>query len=82
MGLPPRFLRLEPIGVGTNEPHPLSAVGRAGMDSTHHERPAGVASLLQRAEYPIDASTSDASNILKRKPNRSDVEDDADGRPK
>lgn len=51
---------------------------RADVESTHHERPAGVALLFQLAENPVDSSIADARNILKRKPARSDFADEAD----
>ncbi len=51
-------------GVGSDNPGPLSRMRRAEVQSTHHERPCGVADFLQRAENPVDASISDATKTL------------------
>ena len=37
---------------------------RAGVPSTHHERPAGVACRFQFAENPVDAASADARDVL------------------
>jgi hypothetical protein len=43
----------------------------AEVQSAHHERPWGVANFLQCVEYPVDAATADARDILSRNPTRS-----------
>ena len=54
-------------------------MGRTGVPSTHQERPAGVVRRFQLIEYPVDAASSDARDVLKTCPNRSDLADEADG---
>src|SRR6266542_1265034 len=51
-------------GVGSNNPCSVPSVRRAGVPSTHHERPAGVAERFQRSENPVSASSSDARDVL------------------
>ena len=55
------------LGVGQNE-DAGAAVGRAGMGSTHHERPAGVARCFQAAEHPVRAANAECRDILNDKP--------------
>src|SRR5690349_2023804 len=49
---------------------------RAGMDSTHHERPALVAERLQVSDDPVRAPASQARNILSEDPSRSALADE------
>jgi hypothetical protein len=77
---PPRLLPYsEALGVRSNDPDPISSVRGAGMSSTHHERPDGVADRLQISRDPVIASSSEARHVLKRAPSRSDFVDEADG---
>lgn len=70
---------LHDLGVGTNNPTSLTDMRRAEVTSTHHDRPSGVADFFQFTENAVDASTSDARNILKRIPARSKLADDSNG---
>ncbi|BGE85118.1 hypothetical protein Ms3S1_15540 [Methylosinus sp. 3S-1] len=67
-------------GVESNDPHSLSFVIGADMVSTHHERPSGVSDLLQCAEHSVCAASSEARDIFKSDPTRSQISDEADGR--
>jgi hypothetical protein len=53
------------FGVG-HDPHTLSPVRCPDVASTHHERPAGVASRLQLGREPVIASTSQSRDIFKK----------------
>lgn len=54
---------------------------RAGIVSTHHERPAGVADRFQLCGERVIAESSQARAVLKASPNRSDFVDETDGFP-
>jgi hypothetical protein len=60
-----------------NNPDPLASVGRAGMESTHHDRPSGVAASFQVREHPVAASAAESRNILSDDPSGSGFLDDA-----
>ncbi len=47
------------------------------MESTHHERPSGVACSFQIAENPIRASTAQSRDVLNDAPTRANLSDDA-----
>jgi len=51
----------------------------ADVVATDHERPAGVAEVLQLTEHPVSAPSSEVSAVLKSEPTRADLSDDADG---
>lgn len=51
----------------------------ADVVATDHERPAGVAEVLQLTEHPVSAPSSEVSAVLKSEPTRADFSDDADG---
>jgi hypothetical protein len=63
-------------GVGHN-PNPLSSVRRAGIVSTHHERPAGVTKRLQVAEDEVSSATPQAGHILADDPLWAQFSDEA-----
>jgi len=67
------------VEISGDDPHSVSSVRCAGVPSTHHERPAGVAERFQRSENPVCASSTEARDVLKACPNRSDFVDEADG---
>ena len=46
------------------------------MDSTHHDRPAGVAERFQIIEHPVAASASERRAVLSNNPTRSDLVDE------
>jgi hypothetical protein len=48
------------------------------MDSTHHERPCGVACLCQVSEHPVCAESSKPRDILKDAPSRSCLNDNSE----
>ena len=48
------------------------------MDSTHHERPAGVVECFQCIEKPVSASSSETRDILSSDPTRADFSHEAD----
>ena len=52
-------------------------MGRAGMGSTHHERPRGVTERLQVGEHLVRAPASEARNVLSHHPTRSALGDHA-----
>ncbi len=68
-------------GVGSNpsaeEEDPAATVRRAGMDSTHHQRPDAVAERLQISRDPVRAAASKARHVLSDDPMRSALTDDA-----
>jgi hypothetical protein len=75
-GSPHLFLR----GIGkSDDPHALSEVGRPGMDSTHHERPDGVACRFQFIVNPVIAASSEARHVLKENPTGSHFSHDPHG---
>jgi hypothetical protein len=43
-------------------------MGRTGMDSTHHERPDGVACFFQFIVNPVIAASPEARHVLKENP--------------
>jgi hypothetical protein len=53
--------------VGHDE-HPLSSVRRTGMDSTHHERPAGVPEFFQVTEDDIGSPSAESRDVLSDDP--------------
>ena len=63
-------------GVGSNEPNPLAPMGCSGMESTHHDRPVGVAERFQVREHPVSRKASDARNVLSDNPSRSAFADE------
>ena len=46
------------------------------MDSTHHERPAGVARSFQLGEHPVSPASSEVRAVLSACPYRSDLSDE------
>jgi hypothetical protein len=70
-------MRCFAIGV-PNNPYALSSVRRSGVDSTHHDRPCGVACLCQVSEHPVCAESSKPRNILKDAPSRSCLNDNSE----
>jgi hypothetical protein len=60
------------------EPDALAKVWCAGMDSTHHARPTGVACLFHSSENPVSAASSEARHVLSSSPTGLDFSDDAD----
>ena len=64
------------VGVGNN-PHALSSVRRSGMDSTHHERPAGVAKRFQVSEDFVSRCSAQARDVLNDAPSRLCLRDDS-----
>ena len=50
-------------GMGHHE-HPRPPMGRAGMGSTHHQRPAGVARRFQSGEHPVRAVDAQRRDVL------------------
>jgi hypothetical protein len=66
------------LQVGNND-DPLPEVWGAGMHSTHHERPCGVAERFQARENPVDSSSAEARNVLKCDPTGSKFADEPDG---
>ncbi|MFZ2648628.1 MAG: hypothetical protein WA210_00855 [Burkholderiaceae bacterium] len=64
------------VGVGNN-PAALSIMRRAGVDSTDHERPPGVACSIQVSEYPVDAESAQARRVFNDDPTGSGFCDDA-----
>jgi hypothetical protein len=46
------------------------------MESTHHERPCGVAECFQVGQYPIRAATSESRDVLSDNPMRLDLADE------
>jgi hypothetical protein len=56
------------VGQSSDDPDPISPVGSADVTSTHHERPAGVASLLQPAKDDVSASTAESRDVLNENP--------------
>jgi hypothetical protein len=69
-------IALHVIGVGNN-PHPLSSVRRTGMDSTHHDRPAGVAKRFQVSEHLVSRCSAQARDVLNDNPRGSCLLDDS-----
>jgi hypothetical protein len=67
------------VEISSNDPDAVASMRRAGVPSTHHERPAGVADRFQRSEYPVRASSSDCRHVLKACPSRSDFIDKPEG---
>jgi hypothetical protein len=65
-------------GVESNDPHALSLMIGADVVTTHHERPSGVAERLQCAEHPVSASSSQARDVFKSDPTRSQISDEPD----
>jgi hypothetical protein len=57
-------------GVG-DDPDPVPAVGSASVTSTHHERPSGVACLVQIVKDPVSALSSEARHVLNEAPSGS-----------
>src|SRR5690606_4510662 len=51
----------------------------ADIRSTHHARFCGVAERFQLAEHPVSAASSEISAVLKSKPARTAISDQADG---
>jgi hypothetical protein len=47
------------------------------MESTHHDRPSGVAASFQVREHPIAASAAERRNVLSDDPSGSELVDDA-----
>jgi len=80
----PFFMPSEAMGVGnlpdiaSDEPGPGPLVIGADVSSTNHERPAGVAEILQRSEHGVSAPSSEISAVLKSEPTRAALSDDAD----
>src|SRR5690606_34768080 len=64
------------FGVGHHE-RPLALVGRGGVASTHHERPAGVPEFFQRSEHFVAASAAQRRDVLNAHPTGSHFVDDA-----
>ena len=60
-----------------DDPHALSSVGSAGVDSTHHERPAGVAERLQVSEDFVSRCSAQARDVLNDNPRRPCLRDDS-----
>jgi hypothetical protein len=60
-----------------DDPHALSSVRRSGMDSTHHERPAGVAKRFQVSEHFVSRCSSKARDVLNDNPSRPCLRDDS-----
>jgi hypothetical protein len=58
---------LHRLGVCDN-PDTVSPVRRAGVPSTHHERPRGVVCRFQVIEYPVSSESSETRNILSDDP--------------
>jgi hypothetical protein len=63
----------------SDDPDALSEVRRTGMDSTHHERPDGVACFFQRIVNPVVAASSEARHVLKEHPTGSHFSHDPHG---
>ena len=59
-----------------HDPHPLPSVLGTGMESTHHERPSGVACCFQVAENPIRAATAESRDVLSDDPTRFNLSND------
>lgn len=72
---PQRKSRCATVG---HNPGPLSAVGGAGMDSTHHERPAGVPRFLQPSKDVVSAAGPESRHIFKEAKTGSGSSDDAE----
>jgi hypothetical protein len=64
-----------------NNPDAVSPVGRAGVPSTHHERPDGVSFRFQRSVYPVVAASSEARHVFKTNPTGSHFAHDPHGFP-
>ncbi len=56
----------------------MAAVGRAGMGSTHHERPAGVARSLQPGKHPVRTANAQRRDVLNHHPTRSALAHEAE----
>lgn len=69
---------MDMIGIATDDPDARSDVVGSDVSSTNHERPAGVAVTLQRADNPVCAFSSEISAVLKSEPTRAAFSDDAD----
>lgn len=65
------------VAVG-HDPDAVPLVWGADMTSTHHERPAGVARLLQVIEDSVCASSSESRYVLSKDPTWSELADDVD----
>lgn len=65
--------------VAPDEPTSWSLVIGPDVASTYHERPAGVAECFQRSEHGVSSPSSEISAVLKSKPTRAALSDDADG---
>lgn len=62
-----------PFAVGVaNNPDALTEMVGPGMDSTHHERPAGVACRFQVKENLVSPENSEAMDVLNDDPSGSD----------
>lgn len=75
------------LEIATDKPAPLALVVCADtcpcatriVSSTYHARPAGVADCLQRSDDGVSAPSSEISAVLKSKPTRAALSDNADG---
>ncbi len=64
------------VAVGHDEDAP-SQVGRAGVGSAHHERPAGVAQCFQPGADPVRAADAQSRAVLSHHPTGSQFGDEA-----
>jgi hypothetical protein len=67
--------RAEAVG---HDEDALASVGRSEVVSTHHERPSGVARLLQIREDRVSAESAEARYVLSDDPTGSEFSDDAE----
>ena len=64
------------VAVGHDE-NALAQVGRAGVGSAHHERPAGVAQCFQPGADPVRAADAQSRAVLSHHPSGSQLGDEA-----
>ena len=60
-----------------DNPHPLAAVRRPDIVSTHHERPSGVACRFQVGEDFVGSDSSEARYVLSKYPSGSEFSDES-----
>ncbi len=74
LGLPLRQSRARGVGQYENS---LAPVGRAGVGSAHHERPAGVTQRFQPGADPVRAADAQSRAVLSHHPTGSQLGDEA-----